>query len=218
MNAYCSTAAATLLSAVMLAAPLAQAAPVAIVNPSFEADVFGDGGFSVTAPSGWTAILSGGGGTFNPNINQLVAPTDGQQVGYLNGVAGFSQTLADTVKAGSYSLKTDFAFRKDCCSPGSFTLDLLAGPTLLGSFQGSTSNGFSNTAFKTAAVDVVVADAAASIGQALVIRISGASSQIDFDNVRLDFAPTAVPLPASALLLLPALVSVAGLARRRSRA
>lgn len=197
----------------------AHADTITIVNPGFESLVLGDGGFTTTAPPGWTSSGATT-GTFNPTTSQLVPPTEGSQVAYLNGVAAIGQVLASTVAAGEYVLTADFAYRKDCCTPGPFTLSLLAGSTVLGSFDGSTANGFSDVAFKTASVSVVLAEDSPFLGTALGILIeSKGGSQVDVDNVTLSFSASApIPLPASGLLLAPALLGLARLARRSPRA
>ena len=211
--------AAAVLAMAILAGPAVHAAPVAIVNASFEADVFGDGGFNLTAPSGWTNIGGTSVGTFNPLVSQLVAPTDGVQVLYINGTGDVRQTLADTVAVGTYTLSADFAFRKDCCGTGDFTMSLLAGGDTLASVTGGLASGFSSTAFKTAEFSVDVVAGAAGIGAPLVIRFQTTAGQTDIDNVRLDFAAAApVPVPASAWLLLPALAGLGRLARRKAHA
>ncbi len=216
-----SLAGAAAIAMTLLGGAAAQADSVAIVNPGFEANVLGDGGFTVVPPTGW-ALFSGSSslGTFNPTTAQLVAPPEGTQVAYLNGFAAIEQTLGSSVAAGDYVLSADFAYRKDCCTPGPFTLTLLAGSSVLGSFTGGLLDGFSNTAFKTAFVNVLVAGDSPFIGAALGIRIEGkGGSQVDIDNVSLNFTPAApVPLPASGLLLAPALFGLARLARRSARA
>lgn len=210
--------AAAVLAVAVVAGPAAHAAPVAIVNASFEAEALGDGGFTVVAPSGWTNFSGSVPGTFNPNVSQLAPPTDGVQVLYINSTGDVRQSLADTVAAGTYTLSADFAFRKDCCGTGDFTMSLLAGGDTLASVTGGVASGFSSTAFKTAEINVDVAAGAAAIGAPLVIRFQTTAGQTDIDNVRLDFAAAApVPVPASAWLLLPALAGLGRLARRTTR-
>lgn len=222
MTLRSSLAGAAAIALSLLGGTAAQADSVAIVNPGFEANVLGDGGFTVNVPpTGWAVFNTGSSlGTFNPTTSQLVAPPEGTQVAYLNGFAAIEQTLGSSVAAGEYVLSADFAYRKDCCTPGPFTLTLLAGSSVLGSFTGGLLDGFSNTAFKTAFVNVTVADNSPLIGEALGIRIAGqGGSQVDIDNVSLTYtAPAPVPLPASGLLLAPALLGLARLTRRSARA
>lgn len=200
----------------------AQAAPVAITNAGFESPALGDGGFTATI-DGWVASGGAGRGVFNPNTSQLVAPTEGLQVGYIDpdghGTASITQTLAETVAAGAtYVLEADFAFRKNFSDPSPsfvFTLALLAGGSTVASYTGSVAEGFRNTAFQTATALFTAPANGAVLGTALGVRISANgpfASQITFDNVRINAAP--VPLPPTILLLAPGLALLARRARR----
>ena len=206
--------------ALILVSAAAAGAPVSIVNASFESPVLGDGGFTTASIDGCSYSGSVAHGVFNPTPSGLVSPPDGAQVAFLDGggtVVSVTQTLSAVLAAGeSYVLEADFAYRINCCLTPTFTLALLAGGSPVASVTGGPGDGFSNTAFKTATVNFTAPAAGPQLGTALGIRISmtGATNeQIVFDNVRINASP--VPLPASGLLLAPAL---GWLARRRVRA
>ena len=109
---------ALLLSTVgslLLLAPAASAVPVALTNPSFEADVHADGGFAPTV-SGW-ATSGGDVATFNPEAFRYSAgsPT-GDNVAALNSGGFIYQELGEIITAGTtYTLTFDAALRTDAC-------------------------------------------------------------------------------------------------------
>lgn len=200
----------------------ARAASIVIANPGFETPSVVDSGFTSGSIDGWIASGGGGRGVFNPTATHLVAPTEGVQVGYIDpddrfGASSITQSLSTLISAGTrYVLEADFAYRLNCCGTPTFSLALLAGGTSVASFTGGPSEGFSNAAFKTATVEFVAPLAGPLLGQALGIRISTVgpfTTQIDFDNVRLNASP--VPLPAASLLFGTALAITAGLRRYR---
>lgn len=201
-----------LVFALVLISGSAAAATVTIVNPSFEDPALADGGYTSGSIAGWSAAGSAARGVLNPTPTLLVAPPDGVQVGYLDGggsAVSISQTLTAVLVAGEiYVLQADFAYRLNCCNTPSFTLALLAGGSEVASFTGGPADGFSNTAFKTATVNFIAPTVGPLLGSALGIRISmvaPTNEQIVVDNVRLNASPSPVPVPASGLLLLPAL-------------
>ncbi|MGE0336308.1 MAG: hypothetical protein AB7O21_13785 [Gammaproteobacteria bacterium] len=203
--------------ALILVSGAAAGAPVSIVNASFETPVLGDGGFTLSSITGWSYSGSVAHGVFNPTPSGLVSPPDGAQVAFLDGggtPVSLTQTLSAVLAAGeSYVLEADFAYRINCCLTPTFTLALLAGGSPVASVTGGPGDGFSNVAFKTATVNFTAPMVGPELGTALGIRISmvaATNEQIVFDNVRLNANP--VPLPASGLVLMPAL---GWLARRR---
>lgn len=201
----------------------ATADPVAIVNPSFESPALGDGGFTVGSISGWTATGSAAKGVFNPTTTQLVPPTDGVQVAYLDGggtAVTLSQTLSATVAAGeTYVLETDFVYRLNTTiTRPPFTLELLAGGNVVASFSGGPGNGFTDTAFNTATASYTAPASGPQIGTALGIRISmvgATNTQILFDDVRINASPPPTPAPTAGLWLAPVLGWIAWRRARR---
>lgn len=201
------------LLALLLFGGPAAAAPIAITNPSFETPAQGDGGFTNGSITGWTATGSAARGVLNPTAAQLVPPTDGVQVAYLDGggtAVTLSQTLTTTVAAGeTYVLETDFAYRLNLTSAQPpFTLELLAGGNVVASFSGGPGNGFSNAAFATATASYTAPASGPQIGTALGVRITmvgATNTRITFDNVRINASPAPAPVPTSGLWLAPAL-------------
>lgn len=202
-----------LLPTLVLLGKPALADPVAITNASFESPALGDGGFTNGAIPGWTATGTVARGVFNPTTFQLVPPTDGVQVAYLDGggtAVTLSQTLSATVAPGeTYVLEADFAYRLNTTAPRPpFSLELLAGNTIVASFSGGPGNGFTDTAFTTATATYVAPASGPQIGTALAVRITmvgATNTQICFDNVRINANPPPVPAPTGGLWLAPVL-------------
>lgn len=213
----------TLASLLLLAGPAA-AGPLAIVNAGFETPALGDGGFTNGAITGWTATGTAARGVLNPTTAQLVAPTEGVQVAYLDGggtAVTLSQTLAATVVAGeTYVLETDFAYRLNLpTTQPPFTLELLAGGNVVASFSGGPGNGFGSAAFETATASYTAPASGPSIGTALGIRISmvgATNTQITFDDVRINSSPAPSPVPTVGLWLAPVLAWTAWRRVRRA--
>lgn len=197
------------------------AAPVSIVNASFETPALSDNGF-VNGINGWIGGGTGAAGIFNPLAGQVATPSDGVQVAFLNGgnPTSATQMLSTVLVAGeAYVLQADFAYRANN-DPASFSLALLAGASEVASFTGTFADGFNSSSFTTATVNFTGPLSGPLIGAVLGVRISVAgqsSSQILVDNVRLDATPNPVPIPASGLLLAPALGSLAHRRRRANR-
>jgi hypothetical protein len=154
---------------------------IAIANPSFELPAMSPGGFTSTAPAGWS---SGGGGTigvFYPTVASwgYTAP-HGNQLGYTNSGV-LQQTLTEAVRPGvEYVLMVDVIHRPSFFQ--TYKIELLAGDTIVGVDNGSLrpprgGSMVSAIAFTARAGDPL-------IGQPLTIRLSG-PSQANFDNVRM---------------------------------
>jgi VCBS repeat-containing protein len=156
---------------------------ITIENASFDAQLLADGGYT-TSPPGWT--VSGVAGDFNPSTAYFSSGngTDGANVGYVDSVgASLSQVLSTNFSSTlNYHLTVDVGRRIDYSVPQSYTVELFAGATLLGSF---TSVQGDNDAWGTAHVSVVGANFAAADGQSLRIVLNGGGAQVNFDNVRL---------------------------------
>jgi hypothetical protein len=212
------------LAALTAIAGPAAAGPVTIVNPGFETPALGDGGFTNGSITGWTATGTAARGVLNPTTAQLVAPPEGVQVAYLDGggtAVTLAQTLATTVVAGeSYVLEADFAYRLNLpTTQPPFTLELLAGGSVVASFAGGPGNGFGSGAFKTATASYTAPATGPQIGTALGIRISmigATNTQITFDDVRINSSPAPSPVPTVGIWLTPVLAWTAWRRIRRA--
>ncbi len=195
----------------------AQAVPVSIVNASFESPVLPVGGFTTSAPQGWTCL---GGvdtcGAFHPNASQIPqGASNGVNVGYSND-GGLSQILSSVLTSNTlYTLMVDAVSRGDgFIVPGGYTLQLVtaAGFVLATSHIASPAAGTDatlTTSFFANATD-------SHLGQLLRIDLVASGVQSDWDNVRLDATASValVPEPGSVALLA---IGVVALAARRGR-
>lgn len=206
----------TLVScSVMMAANRAMALPITVVNPSFEADPYSDGGYSYTDPvTGWTR--SGSTVTvWNPTstyFTQTGVIPDGDQVLVIDPNGTYiTQVLSDTLTAGgSYTLTVGIGNRIGGTFSG-FDIQLRAGGTVLAQAINTVSP--SDDQFLDATVTFTAPIGHAQIGQPLEIRFlqSGPPGATEFDFVRLDVTFTPAPEPGSLLL------AAAGLAILRIR-
>jgi hapalindole biogenesis HpiC1 cyclase-like protein len=177
------------------------AAPITILNYSFEQPPQADGGqgFTVGVATGWVA--TGTSGVWRPNATQLPqAPTDLLQVGYSNETGlGLSQTLAGVLLTANtqYTLQVDVQARGDSVpSPGS-TIQLrtaVDGDILATASVGPLAPG--TNFLLTASFFATAGDL--NLNEVLQIALLSNGIQSDWDNVRLD--ATAVPEPTTLLL------------------
>ncbi len=167
---------------------------IAIVNPSFEANVLGDFQ-AVTQIDGWT--LSGGGmGTWNPRADFFSdeAP-DGENVAFIDNGGTISQTLAETFEAGrSYQLTVAVGDESAAGENLGWEIRLFAGTQLLGSVNNSDFNP-ADDSFLDAVLTLNASDLAsqsASFGEPLRVEIFDAviagENNAQFDDVRLQSA------------------------------
>lgn len=174
----------------------AKADLIPVVNAGFEATPLADGAFTRVAPPGWTLV--GTGGTFHPSVRDFPggAP-EGQNTGYSSG-GSLSQTLVSPLQAGVYTLRVEVGDSFFTPFPG-YKIELLAGSFLLA--QDNNSLAPANGTFLTSTVMFAATAGDARLGQPLSIRLTSSGSETNFDNIRLDFAPSAVPEPASVMML-----------------
>jgi hypothetical protein len=225
-------------------ATLADAAPVAINNASFEGPVVATAGTYINSVSDWNATSSGvfqGAGQFN----QTGAPTDGNQIAYLNSNKGvLSQTLGTSFVANAnYTLSVDVAARNAGAGLASMTMMLFhSSPSnVLTSLVLDAASSVAGGAFRTFTMNLLASDVAnlGGIGNAIGIQFSGngrngGTSDFDLDNVRLDVfvqatqsngptlralaPPSVVPVPAALPLIGSAFGMLAFMGRRRRKA
>jgi len=235
-------AAALVLVAVLATPTSVRAAPLTVINPSFELPDIAGGTFSGNTSNGpvgwgWSAYYIGPArpsrffGVWDATgTPSFVAVPHGRQVGVvflddaLGLEAGIRQTLADTLQPFTeYSLSVGVG--NFAPSPGGdpwnfagfpgYRVELLAGNAVLALDNNSLNPG--EGVFQTATVNFTTGAAHANMGQALTIRLinlNGPGVEVNFDNVSLN--ALAVPEPSSfALLALGALLLVW---HRRSKA
>jgi len=178
-------------------------ADITVMNPSFEitnplVDPCGCGNFNLGPIPDWT-ITGGVAGSWQPSSVSFNMPLpDGSIVAYSNG-GTISQTLAASLTANTtYMLSVDVGHRLDGPNgfPTNYTIALYAGGTLLNSF--SASNGVIPMGAFADETVTFTSGATVPAGD-LMIVLTSAGAQADFDNVRL--TESTVPEPGSLSLL-----------------
>jgi PEP-CTERM motif len=212
-------------SAVLAAISLAgsvSAAPILIVNHSFEDDLQARvRAFNTLTPSGWTSIGAGTRGTFQPSAVEFntgapglgTVPADnipdGIQTFYSNG-GDIGQVLGTAIgPAGTqYTLSVYVGDRWDRALT-SYTIRLLAGGVPLVSATNPVTPAEGQ--FAQATLNYTADGTEAGL-LAIQLIANAATAQVNFDNVALDVH--LVPEPASIALLGAGLLGL-GLYRRR---
>lgn len=198
-----------LLALTLAASMSANAAPVSIVNPSFEHQVLADGAWTSGSGQmyGW---IQSTGGVINPTTANFSNPVpDGNNTAWLNSSSA-TQTLSTALTANmAYTLMVDVGDRKDGNFPG-YRVSLWAGNNLLA----SESSLVPNDGFLTSTVNYTALAGNPFLGQALKIELHSNGIQVNFDNVRLDVSP--VPEPETYALMLAGLGLVGFAVRRRT--
>jgi hypothetical protein len=161
---------------------------VAIANPDFEAPNISDctgipncntdatgGNWVMGSFSGWT--VTGTGGLFRPDPVVAIAPSvaGSAQVGWSAG-ATLSQQVTGLTAGTTYTLSVDVGDRNDS-GFGSYTIGLYEVGT--GTALATASAPVPSDGWVTATVDYIAA------ATDVEIRLTGAGSQEEFDNVRL---------------------------------
>lgn len=188
----------------------ARASPIPIANAGFEAQSLNDGGWtsSITGWIGWNGPGGGGDyGVFNPTTVHFPGQApEGYNTAYSNG-GDFFQWLKDPISGQNITLQ-----------PGIYTLTAQVGDRLdhdvLGyvvRFQADTvtlaedyrlNPIIPNGGFITSTVTFNATPDNSFIGQPLVIALANPGGvQVNFDDVRLDFATAAHSPEPSTLIL-----------------
>ena len=183
----------------------ATAGMITVLNPGFEDLVLpgpgGAGNYALNNIPSWD--VTGQTATFKPGAVQFPGGVpEGVNVAAAgNSIDGgvISQTLAATLETNTtYTLMVDVGQRLDF-PLSSHAIELIAGGVTL------ASDSSLSPAAGTFLTDTIIYNSGsnpAQLGQSLMIRLSASvGGQADFDNVRLDASPTAVPEPMSLSML-----------------
>ena len=181
-----------LAAAVSACLSQASAATIPIVNPSFEDPAQSPGGFTTSAPTGWTG--TGTLGVWYPLAGTFFtsSPPDQNQIVYLtvdNGPASLSQTLADSLLPNTTYTLSFYAGLQSDHGTSDYTVSLLAGSTVLASDTNGalSAGGFALRSF-------TFQSGASPIAGLLGIRVDVPVSQVVFDDFTLDASPNS-PAP-----------------------
>jgi hypothetical protein len=231
---------------IVLAPPIASAAPIFVDNPSFESPSTNDIG---VLPSPWVPIANPDPNVYNPfqyldnnawyqGANSSTDPgnggvgypgMDGRNLSYVFQRAagtGIEQALSAVLAPDTaYTLTVAFGRRNgsDFAAPtlGSL-IELLAGNVVIASSQNDTGPLPGQFVEQVALLPNSNAFAAL-YGESLTIRLTTTQAfttqyqATDWDNVRLDATAVGVPEPSSILVFGLSLMSVAAIRSRRSR-
>ena len=203
----------SLSAALVLTSAASQAATV--LNPSFEADIAGEGNNPGGSFTGW--VVSGAAGYQDlPGTTYTPLPTDGIQNAYANfGTGVLSQLTSEVITAGNtYTFTVDVGLLSAFAGTGSLGTIRLFGSTGGPSVSIAELTGLAPTAGTYLTNQTISYTALASAdpfaGQSVGIAlINQAGTQVIFDNVRFDV----IPEPSTALL--GGLGALALLRRRR---
>jgi hypothetical protein len=185
----------------LLATESALAGQITIGDPSFEGVALAPGGFTsgTYAANSWNSNANAG--IFRPTAASYPSGVpDGVNIGYSSSAAVIDQVLTATLTANTvYTLSVDVGNRLDTPHNDGYTIQLLAGGTVLNgttNFPNPTQGNFvvATDSYTTGAADPL-------LGQPLEIKlISAATGQTSFDNVLLDASPVNVPEPTTLAL------------------
>ena len=193
--------------------------PIAIVNPSFEANNPGNtSGIGYSGTQDYSAIGATGWGTTGGRISGWWHPStveypgggstsvaatnipDGAQIAFVNGGSGLGQTLSTGFAADAqYTLSFSVGWRAGGIQlPTSYTVELMAGATVLDSVLNPGRAGLTAGQFQSASFSYTSPYPDALAGQPLGILLlaSGSSgTQVNFDNFSLSVINTVNPIP-----------------------
>lgn len=200
------------LAGILATAGAAEAGTITVQNFSFENPSYSSGG-GLDSPGGRYSFQATGwntGGTYSgsflPNDTAANLPVpDGNQVGFAGDITyagSLFQDLGVAVVAGeSYTLDVYVGSRLEGY-PANYSVELLAGGTVLGSTSGTIDPGTGNF-FPVTVTAIATGANSGNLGILLSQTASGGQSL--FDDVRLTSAPepSTLLLAASGLFALP---------------
>jgi hypothetical protein len=180
--------------------------PITIANSSFEANTLGNGSWNYSV-TGW--IVTGTGGTWNPNTGLYPGEApDGSNVAWTQN-ASISQTLSDIVQA-DYHYTLEAYVGKFSAATVHYYVELVAVES--GAVLAAATG---DAAYQT--FDLVKATYTATnqhLGEHLKVVIGNTEfTETDFDNVTL--TGSSAPLPSTLILLSSSLLGLMGWRRMR---
>ena len=215
--------------------------PIAIVNPSFEADTVPSGSLSseyywfVGSFTGWAASgAAGGAGWFHPSTvsypggsggsiyNAATGMPAGAQVGWANGGSSLSQTLSAAYSDNTEYQLTFYILHRADVALANYSVELLAGSNVVASISNPVTPAAGGYALYTLSYTSGFFDPWAGRPLGILFGATGSSStEVNFDGVSLQQINNAnvyVPEPTGAAPLAIGLLGMVLVVSRRQKA
>jgi hypothetical protein len=205
-----------LLGLALMAQGVAHATPIQVDNPSFENDQWNPSWYTAPGIGYYESGISGwntppGGGTWIPIIPGVAYDTipDGSKIAIAQATT-ISQILTSNLQVGDYTLKVYVGDRKDNSGFPGYAVQLYAGGNSLVSDSSLTPNN----GWLLDTLHYHATSSSPGLGQPLQIRLTAVKSQVNFDDVTLDYS--SAPIPGSVLLLGSGLLGLVFWRRKRN--
>lgn len=176
--------------ALTLCVPTASAAPIAVVNASFEDPFLDNNNFTNNSVPGWLLDVNGSSGAGVFNISGVLpdgqAP-EGRNTLYVNRFGdSVSQVLNASLTASTlYELRVEVVSRPNFGTDISgYSIELIAGETMLASLSSDVVNPAPGE-FETAKIVFFADESHPALGESISIRFTAGVGQPNFDDVRL---------------------------------